>query len=92
MVSKTVYTKMLQTVRNNGIAFGKVVAYEQLSHLVINKINHVAMIITSKNPNSSHQIKFWIMYIYIFLKNLKQLKIITNINFQRKATEFVTYS
>ena len=49
VVSKTVGTKMLQTVRNNDISFGRVVAHEQQSHLVINKINHVAMVTTSKN-------------------------------------------
>ena len=50
VVSKTVDTKMLQTVRNNDISFGKVVAHCQLFHLVINKINHIAMVATSKNP------------------------------------------
>ena len=50
MVSKSVDTKMLQTFRNNDISFGKVVAHNQLSHLVINKIYHVAMVTTSKNP------------------------------------------
>ena len=49
MVSKSVDTKMLQTVRNNDVSFGKVVAHDQLSHLVINKINHVAMVTTSNN-------------------------------------------
>ena len=38
VVSKTVDTKLLQTVRNNDISFGKVVAHDQLSHLIINKI------------------------------------------------------
>ena len=42
--------QMFQTVRNNDVSFGKVVAHDQLSHLVINKINHVAMVTTSKNP------------------------------------------
>ena len=50
MVSKTVDTKMLQMVMNNDISFGKVVAHDQLYHLVMNKINHVAMVTTSKNP------------------------------------------
>ena len=50
MVSKTVDTKMLQTVWNNDISFGKIVAHDQLPHLVINKIDHVAMVTTSKNP------------------------------------------
>ena len=36
--------------RNNDISFHKVVAHDQLSYLVINKINHVAMVTTSKNP------------------------------------------
>ena len=45
MVSKTVDTKMLQTViRNSNISFGKVVTHDQLSNLVVNRINHVAMI------------------------------------------------
>ena len=50
MVSKTVDTKMLQTVMNNDISFGKVVAHDQLSHLLINKNNHVAMATIFKNP------------------------------------------
>ena len=50
MVSKTVDTKMLQTVRNNDIFIGKVVAHDQLSHLVINKINLIVMVTASKNP------------------------------------------
>ena len=45
VVSKTVDTKMLQTViRNSNISFGKVVSHDQLSNLVVNRINHVAMI------------------------------------------------
>ena len=43
---------MLQTIRNNEISFGKVVAHDQLSHLEINKVNHVAMVITSKTQVS----------------------------------------
>ena len=35
MVNKTVDTKMSQKVRNNDSSFGKVVAHDQLSHLVI---------------------------------------------------------
>ena len=61
-------------VRNNDISFVKTVAHDQLSHLVINKINHVAMVTTSKNPNwrPSAQVSD---FIYIFLKkNLKQVK------------------
>ena len=37
-MSKTVDSKMLQTVRNHDISFGKVVAHDQLSHLVLNKL------------------------------------------------------
>ena len=80
---------MLQAVRNNDILFGKVAAHNQLSHLVINKISHVAMVTTSKNPKwrSSAQVSDFMP----FLKNFpKQLKIITNMNFQRQTTEFVT--
>ena len=50
VVSKTVDTKMLQTVKNNDVLFGKVVAHDQLFHLVILKINHVAMVTISKTP------------------------------------------
>ena len=68
MVSKTVDTKTLQTVRNNGILLGKIVAHDQLSHLVINKINHVAMVTTSKNPKRrpSAQVSD---FIYFFKRN-----------------------
>ena len=44
MVRKTVKTKMLQTVWNNDISFGKVFAHDQLSYLVTNNFNHVAMV------------------------------------------------
>ena len=33
-------------VMNNDTSFGKVVAHDQLYHLVMNKINHVAMVTT----------------------------------------------
>ena len=70
VVSKTVDTKTLQTVRNNGILLGKIVAHDQLSrsHLVINKINHVAMVTTSKNPKRrpSAQVSD---FIYFFKRN-----------------------
>ena len=65
--------KMLQTVRNNDISFDKVVAHDQLSHLVINKINDVAMATTSKNPKwnpltqTSDFIYIFYIYIYIYI-------------------------
>ena len=73
MVSKTVDTKMLQTVRNNDISFGKVVAHDQLSHLVINKSNHVAMVTTSKNPKwrPSAQVSDFIYFLKKFYKTTK---------------------
>ena len=68
MVSKTIDTKMLQTVRNNDISFGKEVARDQHSHLVINKINHVAMVTTSKNPKWRPLVHVS-EFIYFFKKN-----------------------
>ena len=46
------------------------------------------MVTTSKNPKwrPSAQISDFISF---FKKNLKQLKIITNMNFQRQTTQFV---
>ena len=95
MVGKTVDTKMWQTVWNNDISFGKIFAHDQLSHLVIAKINHVAMVTTFKNSKwrPSAQVSdftYIYIYIYIYFLILKQLKIIKNTNFQRKTTEFVT--
>ena len=60
---------------------GKVVAHDQLSHLVINKINHVAMVTTSKNPKWRPSAQF-LDFIYFFINFLKQLKLITNMKFQ----------
>ena len=72
MVSKTIDTNMLQTVRSNHISFGKEVAQDQLSHLVINKINHVAMVTTSKNPKwRTYQPPSFGSYIF-FLKKLSK--------------------
>ena len=65
--------------RNNDSSIGKVVAHDQLSHLVINKINHVAMVTTSRIPKwrPSAQVSD---FIFFFKKNfLTQLKIITRI-------------
>ena len=65
MVSKTIDTKMLQTVRNNDNSFGREVARDQHSHLVINKINHVAMVTTShKSKMAAISPRFG---VYIFL-------------------------
>ena len=52
-------------VRNYDISFGKVVAPDQLSHLVINKINHAAMATTSNNPSLAQVSDF----IYFLKKN-----------------------
>ena len=74
-------------VRNNDISFVKTVAHDQLSHLVINKINHVAMVTTSKNPNWRPISPSFGFYIYFLKKKSKTSK---SMNFQRKTTEFVT--
>ena len=81
MVSKTVKTKMLQTVWNNDISFGKVFAHDQLSYLVTNNFNLVAMVTSSKNPKWQPSAQVSDFVIFLKIKLSKTTKIITNMNF-----------
>ena len=78
----TLWPKRLQRVRDKHISFHKIVAHVQLSNLIINDINYVAMVTTvsfqkSKMAAISSSFEFYISILNLIIF-LKQLQVITN--------------